>query len=117
MPVIRVWCLPPSQSEKALNRLHRAIVKAVVSISELGLKDENDMTCLFVPDLMAYGLGEEIIVEIVGLLEKPGRNEMVRQRLARRVGKCIKKLYPGANVASSISTIGPNQGYWESEKK
>ena len=72
MPIIKVWCLPADQNEEQLNTLHKKIVSAVIGIPELELKDENDMTCLFPPDSMKYGLGDEIIVEIE-VFEKPKR--------------------------------------------
>lgn len=112
MPVIKVWCLPKGQGEADLNRLHQAIVKAVVSVRELGLYGENDMTCLFPPDLMQYGLGEEIIVEIGTLYEKPERTVEVRQRLARSVGEAVKAIYPKAMVECFVATINPAQDYW-----
>ncbi|HPT08545.1 MAG TPA: hypothetical protein PLE28_02525 [bacterium] len=114
MPIIKVWCLPAGQTEECLNRLHKAIVKAVVSITELGLKNENEMTCLFVPDLMSYGLGDEIIVEISGLYDKPERTEEVRQDLAKSVGSSVKELYPQAKVECFVSTFKPEQGFWVS---
>ncbi|MDP3837105.1 MAG: hypothetical protein Q8Q67_03310 [bacterium] len=86
----------------------------MVSITELGLKSENEMTCLFVPDLMSYGLGEEVIVEIGGLYDKPERTEEVRQNLAESVGKSVKDLYPKARVECFISTFNPKQGFWAS---
>lgn len=93
MAIIKVWCLPPDQSEKDLNKLHRAIVAAVVSVSELGLQDQNDMTCLFPADLMKYGLGEEIIVE-VSLFKQPARSKVTLINLAENISKTIKELYP-----------------------
>ena len=115
MPVIKVWCLPADQTEENLNRLHQAIVKAVISISELGLKSEKEMTCLFVPDLMSYGLGEEIIIEICGLYDKPERTDNVKQNLSESVGKSVKALYPNARVESFVSTFNPKQGFWMSD--
>lgn len=114
MIVIKVWCLPSDQSESTLNRLHQAIVKAVVSVSELCLKDENDMVCLLPPDLMNYGLGEEIIVEIDGLPDIPQKNERVREQLAKCVGESVSALYPRAKVQCSARSFDPLQGVWTS---
>ncbi|KKS65765.1 MAG: hypothetical protein UV34_C0009G0036 [Parcubacteria group bacterium GW2011_GWB1_42_6] len=114
MPVIKVWCLPSGQSEDDLNRLHKKIVEAVVSVSQLGLRDQNDMTCLFPPDLMKYGLGEEIIVEIGGLFKKPERTRDVLQCLAKKVGEGIKELYPEAKVECFVSIIDLENGFWTS---
>jgi len=120
MPVIKVWCLPSGQTEDDLNRLHQAIVKAVVSVSELGLKDQNDMTCLFPPDLMKYGLGEEIIIEIGGLFRKPERTQEIRQRLAENVGRAVSGFYPKAKtecfVTTFVTTIDSSNGFWTSAK-
>ncbi|NCD01010.1 hypothetical protein EOL94_02875 [bacterium] len=85
-----------------------------MSIAELGLKNENEMTCLFVPDLMSYGLGEEVIVEIGGLYDKPERTEKVRQNLAESVGRSVKDLYPKARVECFVLTFNPKQGFWVS---
>lgn len=115
MPVIKVWCLPSGQTENDLNRLHKSIVYAVLCVPELGLKGENDMTCLFPPDLMQYGLGEEVIVEIGWLFEKPERTPEVCQRLTQNVGEAVKRLYPKAKVECGLSTIIPSQGFWTSE--
>ncbi len=111
MIVIKVWCLPSDQSEDDLNRLHRAIVEAAVSVPELCLQDENDMVCLFPADLMAYGLGEEIIVEIDDLFDM-SRSQGVRMRLAECVGKSISTLYPEAKIQCFVSSLDPSRGFW-----
>lgn len=115
MPVIKAWCLPSGQTEEDLNVLHQSIVKAVVSVAELGIKSQNDITCLFPPDLMKYGLGEEIIIEVGGLYQKPERTKKVRQRLARNIGEAVKELYPKARVECFITTFDPSQGFWTSD--
>jgi len=115
MPIIKVWCLPLGQSEDDLNRLHRRIVQSVVSVSELGLRDEKDITCLFPSDLMKYGLREDVIIEIGGLFEKPERTQEVRQRLAKKVGEGVKELFPAAKVECFISTTNPANGFWTSD--
>lgn len=114
MIVIKVWCLPSDQSEDDLNRLHRVIVKAAVSIPELCLQDENDMTCLFPADLMKYGLGEEIIVEIDGLPGILRENLIVREQLAKCVGESVSALYPKAKIKCSVREFSPSQGVWTS---
>src|SRR3989344_1760893 len=116
MPVIKVWCLPASQTEDDLRRLHQTIVTAVVSVPELKLKDENDMTCLFPPDQMQYGLGSEVIVEVSGLFAKRNRTPQVKRRLAKKLGEAVKGLYPNAKVECFVNTFTPSQnGFWSSE--
>jgi len=110
MPVIKVWCLPPGQTEDDLNRLYESIVEATVSISELSLRGGKDITCLFPSDLMQKGLGEEIIIEIRGLFKTAD----VRQQLAKSVGKSVKGLYPSSRVECFVDTAEPTQGSWTS---
>lgn len=114
MLVVEVWCLPPKQKEIKLNRLHQAIVSAVSSIPGLLLNSEKDMVCLFPPDLMKYGLGDEIIVKIYGLYEEPRSNRENRQKLAERVGNSVKELYPDAKVECFVFTFELSQGFWTS---
>ena len=97
MPVIKVWCLPKC-SERKLNQIFERIVSVTVGVRELGLKDKHSMTVLFPPDMMKFGLGTEIIVEVTGLFIKPERTEEVRNRLAERLGKTLKELFPKAMV-------------------
>jgi len=117
MIVIKVWCcLPSDQSEEDLNRLHRAIVKAVVSVSDLCIKDENDMVCLFPSGLIKYGLGQEIIVEVSGLPDIPQKNIIVRQTLARRVGQDVSALYTETRIELSVRGFNSSDGFWTSAK-
>ena len=96
-----------------MKMLHGKIVEAVVSIEELGLKDEKDMTVLFVPDMMQYGLGSEIIIEVM-LFEKPERTQQILQKLAKNVGRCAKASLPSAKVECFVTTFNPKiQGYWD----
>lgn len=114
MPVIKVWCLPDIDEPK-LNALHKSIVRAVVSVEELGIKDENDMTCLFPPDMMKYGLGAEIVVEVTGLFAKPERTDEVRQQLAERLGQAVKELFPDTQLVECfVYPFSPAQGFWTS---
>lgn len=111
MPIIRVWCLPQVEEEE-LRQLHQDIVKAVVGINELGLKDENDMTCLFPPDMMKYGLGSEIIIEILGLFEKPERTPEVISSLAFQVGAAVSRRFKEAKIECFVFPFNPASGFW-----
>jgi hypothetical protein len=62
--VIKVWCLPPDTSEEVLRHLHQDIVEAAVQIKALNIKYESDMMTLFPSDMMEYGAGSEIYLEI-----------------------------------------------------
>ena len=116
MPIIKIWCLPGSQTEDDLRHLHKEIVEAVVSIPELGLKDETQMVCLFPPDMMKYGLGSEVIVEVSGLFEKPERTPEVRNRLAQNIGEKVKAIYQKAMVEVLVHPFNPViNGFWKAD--
>ncbi len=113
LPVIKVWGLDGKQSEDDLRILHQKIVAAVVGVSELECKDENDMTVLFPTDLMKYGQGQEIIVEISGLFGKNAQKQWVQNRLARDVGITIASLYSEACVDVMVQLPLTSQlGFW-----
>lgn len=115
MPIIKVWCLPENVTERGFHELLEGIVAAVVGVPELGLRDE-DMTILFPPDRVKWGLGEEIIVEIGGLFIKPERTKGVRNRLAQRVGEAVKSHFPNAYIECFVQTFDPVEGFWASER-
>ncbi len=109
---IKVWCLPIDQSEEDLNSLHQAIVKSVVSVPETEAKDENDMVCLFPGDLMKYGLGQEIIIEIDGLPIILKNDMEVREQLAQFISVSVCQLYPDAKVECSVKRSDPTTKVW-----
>lgn len=110
MPVIKVWCLP-KVGERKLNQVFKGIVSAVESVSELGLKGEQSMTILFPTDMMKYGLGTEIIVEVTGLFVKPERTPEVRQRLAEAIRCVIRGFFEKAMVEVFVFPFDPAQGF------
>ena len=112
MPVIKVWCLP-KENEEMLQTLHKAIVKNVTLITELGLRGEQDMTVLFPPDQMKYGLGSEIVIEIL-LFKKPERTTEVLNRLAEKVGTIFYFWYKDAKIEVFVQTCDPTRGFWTS---
>jgi hypothetical protein len=116
MPQITVWCLPPDLTEERLRELHKRIVAAAVSIMELGLNGEQDFLTVFPPDMMKYGAGTEIMVQVSELWEKPERTPEVRNRLARALGEGVKEMFPEALVAVRLDPpFDPKRdGFWAS---
>jgi hypothetical protein len=111
MPVIKIWCLPECAEEK-LTQIFKSIVSAVEGVPELGLKGERSMTVLFPKDMMEYGLGTEIIIEVTGLVDKPERTREVRNRLAEQLGQVIKSNFPKAMVECYVYPFNPSLGFW-----
>jgi len=115
MITVKVWYLPCDESEEDMNHLHQTIVSAVKCFRELGIKNENDMLCLFVPDLMTYGLGDEILVEIDGVGDIEEGNSKTRIELATRVGRSVSTLYPDAEVKCVVKSFDPSEEEWSSK--
>lgn len=111
MPVIKVSCLP-EQSEDELQKLWAALVRAVEEVPELNLKGKNSMTILFPTDAMKYGLGEEIIIEVIGLFERPDRTEVIRKRLAVSLATAVAKFFPNAMIECFIIPFNPANGFF-----
>ena len=116
MPVIKVWCLPKS-SERKLKKVYKCIIEAVKSVIELGLKDDESITILFPTDMMKYGLGEEIIVEVTGLLVRTEHAREARQLLAKAIGTVIKDLYPKAMIECFVFSYDHTQGFWTNPRE
>lgn len=117
MPVIKVWCLP-NIGESRLSLLHQELVRAVKSVEEIGVRTEKEMTCLFPSDMMKYGLGTAIVIEVTGLYEKPERTEEVRQRLAQELVKAVRGQFSDTDLIECfINPFNPSQGFAVSRKE
>lgn len=115
MPVIEVWCLP-RQTQDQLRALHKAIVNAVVSIEVLGLKDETQMTTLFPPDAMRYGLGTDIIVKVYGLDKKTERTLNVRRQLSENLGRAVSSFFPKAKIECFVDEFDHDtSAFWATD--
>lgn len=93
---IEVSLLPPSD-EKEYRTLHVALVGAMSLFPELGVRGEEDMGTFFRPDLMQYGLGEEIFVKII--VDQGGVSPLTPYDEIREATKTvIGNLYPEAKT-------------------
>lgn len=118
MFVVKVWGLGETINEqlgKLQNELQKEIAAAVTSIKELCVVGEDQMVCLFPPDLK-YRNDEKIIIEVTGTFFGRGRSEMVRQRLAAALGLTVHKMFPKALVECCIHRpFDLKQGFWSSQ--
>lgn len=108
MLVIKVWCLPADQTEDELNKLHRALVGAAMRFPELGIRGEQDMLNLFPADLMKYGLGTEILIEVSGVPEESEDDWQVKRCLGNALADTVKKFYPEARVFCTVAAFNPS---------
>jgi hypothetical protein len=88
MPVVKVWLLPPAE-QKQLEELIFGIIDTILAVPEMGLSNRSDVTVLLPADLVEMALGEEIIVEITKIFDKPERDSGVLGMVANRVGSVV----------------------------
>ena len=84
----------------------------MVSIPETGIKNETEMLNLFPNDMMEYGLGTEIKIEITDLPSKSLKE--TRDALAEVVGKTVQDAFPDAFVRCKVRESDPRDGSWSS---
>ncbi len=87
MPVVIVHGMP--DNTPGLEDLIGRIQSGIASIPELELQ-ASEISVFFPRDLVQLGLGEEVIVSIERLFEKPERTLKIRQRLALSVASVIE---------------------------
>ena len=118
MPVVKVWCLPADLTEDRLREIQRAIVVATVSVPDVGVKDEHSMVVLFPKDMMMYGLGTEIIIEIYGcVFEDKQLDTPVRNMLAGLMVSTLKQFFPSAMVECFILPYRSALGFYHSSAR
>jgi hypothetical protein len=120
MPIIFVHGIPSYLSELAescadttLEDLCDRIRTQAAAIPELGITKEQ-VTVFFTSDLLQKGLGEEIIIFVRGLFEKPERTQEVRDRLAQAMIDCLDGLATILRttlVECFVESFNPNSGF------
>ncbi|MCL4404157.1 hypothetical protein M1432_02340 [Patescibacteria group bacterium] len=115
MPLVKIWPLP-KMSELELKALYDDIVSVFDSIPELEL-DAKKVTIGYPSDMMLYGLGTDIIVEVEKMFDIPKRMPAVRARLIAGLGKAVKHAFPKAKVECFLEDpFRPtNDNFWSSE--
>lgn len=111
IPTVKIWCLPSKLKEKDLNGLHQAVVNVMTEFPETGVDSESDMLNLFQPDLMTYGLGSEIKIEISDL---PVCDKETQDFIARGVGGVFQRRFPKARIFCTAECHNPEVGVWSS---
>jgi len=98
MPIVRINLLPSVPAnlvnearkwQEALEGLIESVQQAVASVEVLGITPDK-VTVLMPLDLVKKGLGEELIVEILGLYGNPERKPAVIKQLASAVADAVE---------------------------
>jgi hypothetical protein len=112
IPTIKVWCLPADSNEEQLKKLHENLVKQMSYFKESGVESENDMLNLFPSDLMKYGLGSEIKIEITDL---PWACKDEMNLLAREICIAVRTIFPHAKIYCKAERVNPDAAYYSIE--
>lgn len=105
MPVLIVYGLPANTPEINL----KVLIDALKRVTSKAFYDvaPGQVSVFFNKDLCDVGLGEEIIVFVQGLYEKPERTDEVLHGLAVNIAQEVKVRFPDADVECFITTQNP----------
>ncbi len=111
MPALIIYGVPESKTGILEELTHALINTVVYSVDELKLKT-SDVSVFYPKDLKTKGLGEEIIIFVDCLTDKPERTEEIRNRLAQAIVETAVKYFPDANLVECfIRPFNPKQGF------
>ena len=114
MPIIFVYGIPDEfDEEKIEKQFLPSLVEAATSVKELDLQADQ-VSVFFPPDKVKNGLGEEIMIFVGGLFEKPERTEQVRNHLAQNLGRTAKHYFPESLIECFIGRFDIRQGFYSS---
>lgn len=111
MPVIYVHGIPPEATREHLEKLLGDLRQAVASVEELQITP-GQVTVFFPADRVQKGLGEEIILQIEGLYERPERTPEVLNRLAAACARVTRAYFYAALIEVFVHTVNPVAGAW-----
>ncbi|MFZ4648428.1 MAG: hypothetical protein ACOYMB_02190 [Patescibacteria group bacterium] len=113
MPVLIVYGVT-GKSEKQLQEVVNCLIKTIVDVPELALETKD--VSVFIPrDQMKKGLGEEVIIFVEGLFDKPERTEKVRNRLAANIVVAMDQMFLKTNLIECfIKPFDQNSGFYSS---
>lgn len=120
MPILIVYGIPTETDKQTLEIFSELMRQRTADIEELGIKKEQ-VSIFFPSDLMTQGLGEEIIVFIDGLTEKPERTEKVKKKLVLNLVDEAHQSFPKATLVeciirpytmSGLGKIEADGGFW-----
>ena len=110
-PTIQVWPLP-SLTQPEFEELFNDIVRTCQKIERLAVKDQNDLIVGFPKDLMEYGLGLDIIVQVFVPLVIPaqnlnaGENQTHCYKVTQTIGETVRNFFYRHNLTPRIQCQG-----------
>ncbi|MFA5967530.1 MAG: hypothetical protein WC805_03435 [Patescibacteria group bacterium] len=118
MPLVRVSGHLVADAEKR-DALRNSIVQKIMGVEKLGINDEKGITCLIYPtDKLESDPGTAIIVEVIGLFDKPERTGEVLNYLAAELNAAMREHFPETDLIQCFTNPSdPAKGFSESRKK
>ena len=115
MPVISV-----SGTKKSKCVLFRQRAKQLLmDSSELDIKDKRGITCRFLSDAEGDDNPDSaIIIEVIGLFDKPERTPDVKSRLGENLTKLARELFPEVELIQCfVPPFNPETGGFAESRK
>ncbi|MBU1032672.1 MAG: hypothetical protein ABII13_00460 [Patescibacteria group bacterium] len=112
MPLIQIWKWGQGGKERSSSFPGR-LIDACFEIKELGFSDPHDITVVYAGENNVVMSGDPLIIIVEMLFEKPERTPEVRQRLAKSLGKAVKKVIDPRLVEVVIKRFNPEDGFWK----
>ncbi len=117
MPIVIVYGIPDGVKEELVVNFFVDILEEMTGIKELGL-EKSQITVFSPKDRMEIGLGEDIIIFVEGLFEKPERTTEVINLLAKKLVNAAETNFPETKVIECfIRTVNPQVGFYSSVDK
>lgn len=101
MPILIVYGIPTETDQKDLEIFSELMRQRAADITGLEIKKEQ-VSIFFPQDFMAHGLGEEIIIFVDGLTEKPERTDNVKRMLILNLVDEAHQSFPKATLVECI---------------
>ncbi|MHB8904418.1 MAG: hypothetical protein ACYC40_04965 [Patescibacteria group bacterium] len=111
MPVLIVYGISEPMSRKLEEFTDTLIDTVAYAVDELKLQT-SDVSVFYPKDWMPKGLGEELIIFVDGLFDKPERTEEVRHKLADAIVETANNFFPKIRLIECfVRPFDLKQGY------
>ena len=111
MPVLVIYGISEQMSRKLEEFTETLINTVAYSVAELQI-ETSDVSVFYPKDWMPRGLGEELIIFVDGLFDKPERTEAVRGRLAEAITETAYEFFPQTGLIECfIRPFDKKQGF------
>lgn len=102
----------PEETTGILGEFTATLINTVAYSTKEFKLEGKDIACFFPKDLMAQGLGEEVVIFVDGLTEAPERTEAAKNSLALAICRTTHLFFPDTNnIECVIRPFSQGQGF------